>query len=57
MRSATDGILAIIVLLGLVVVLPFVFIIALRVLLMGAPIVLIGGGIIFLCQMLEGRNH
>ena len=56
MRSATESILAIVVLLGIVAVLPFVFGIVLRVLFVGAPVVLIGGGIIFLCQMLEGRG-
>ena len=56
MRSTTESILAILVLLGIVTFLPLIFITVLQVLAKGLPVVLIGGGIIFLCQMLEGRG-
>ena len=55
-KSVGECILTIGILLALVVITPFVFILILRVLIVGAPIALIGGIIIFFLSYLENRN-
>lgn len=55
-RSALHSLAGILVCCALVVVLPFVFLAVLRILLVGAPIAIIGGIIIFFLSYLENRN-
>ncbi len=54
-HSKAYNLLVIVVLLGLVVAVPFIAFLAIRILLVGAPVAIIGGLIIFVCQMLDRR--
>ena len=55
-RSASDSLISIGICLALVVITPFVFMLLLRVLIVGAPIALIGGILIFIASYFEGRD-
>ncbi len=55
-RSALHSLAGIFICCALVVTLPFVFLLVLRVLVVGAPIALIGGILIFFLSYLENRN-
>lgn len=54
-RSASHSLAGIFVCCALVVVLPIVFLVVLRILLVGAPIAILGGIIIFFLSYLEGK--
>ena len=54
-RSLTYNLLVIVVLFGVIIAVPFVAIFVLRILLLGAPVAIVGGLIIFACQMLDRR--